>query len=209
MVECISCDKTFSSEHGMKIHHTKVHGESLSGVNESCYTCDDEIRVSKTRDKRYDKHFCSDECRGMWISNTNTGHAHPNYNSIERVCSNCGDTQLVQKWRDERVENIFCNKKCYGRWMESNFLGSNNPNYSGGYNDYGGDWTKISRAVRSRDKCCQRCGLSNEECVEEYSMQLHVHHIKPFKSFNDTETANKLSNLKSYCPSCHVIVEDG
>jgi len=32
---------------------------------------------------------------------------------------------------------------------------------------------------------------------------LHVHHIKPFRSFASIETANQLQNLITLCPACH------
>jgi DEAD/DEAH box helicase domain-containing protein len=65
-------------------------------------------------------------------------------------------------------------------------------------NDYGPEWESIRQRVLRRDgERCQVCGaLSSEQ-------PLHVHHIHPFRSFTDHETANQLQNLIALCPSCH------
>jgi DEAD/DEAH box helicase domain-containing protein len=70
--------------------------------------------------------------------------------------------------------------------------------WNSGQNDYGPDWDTIRQRVLRRDgRTCQVCGTSIQ--VDS----LHVHHIKPFKSFHDRLTANQLSNLITLCPTCH------
>ncbi len=65
-------------------------------------------------------------------------------------------------------------------------------------NDYGPDWEKIRHNALRRDgNRCQVCGTTL------FGESLHVHHIKPFRSFNSQETANQLQNLISLCPACH------
>ncbi|MDF1520723.1 MAG: DUF1998 domain-containing protein, partial [Brevefilum sp.] len=65
-------------------------------------------------------------------------------------------------------------------------------------NDYGPDWDKIRQRVLNRDgKRCQVCGAAD-------SVQpLHVHHIQPFRSFTNLESANQTQNLITLCPTCH------
>jgi DEAD/DEAH box helicase domain-containing protein len=65
-------------------------------------------------------------------------------------------------------------------------------------NDYGPNWEQIRKKILQRDGSrCQVCGVSGTK------QPLHVHHIQPFRSFPDKETANQLQNLITLCPACH------
>ncbi len=65
-------------------------------------------------------------------------------------------------------------------------------------NDYGPNWEQIrQRALRRDGSRCQVCGTTVP------GESLHVHHIKPFRSFPNRETANQLQNLISLCSACH------
>jgi DEAD/DEAH box helicase domain-containing protein len=68
---------------------------------------------------------------------------------------------------------------------------------------YGPSWGKSRDAARSRDHYrCQVCGAA------EADQQHHVHHKTPFKLIEDPETANRLENLITLCPRCHLRVEN-
>ena len=65
-------------------------------------------------------------------------------------------------------------------------------------NDYGPGWPALRARVLARDAYrCRGCGQVLP------ADQLHVHHIKPFKTFTNPELANQISNLVSLCPACH------
>ena len=65
-------------------------------------------------------------------------------------------------------------------------------------NDYGAHWGEIRAAVRARDGyTCAICGMP------ESDRQHHVHHKIPFRNFADRDTANRMENLVTLCPSCH------
>jgi DEAD/DEAH box helicase domain-containing protein len=65
-------------------------------------------------------------------------------------------------------------------------------------NDYGPEWDKIRQRVLNRDgHRCQVCGAADSV------RPLHVHHIQPFRSFTNRESANQLQNLITLCPTCH------
>ncbi len=71
-------------------------------------------------------------------------------------------------------------------------------------NDYGSDWGKISVLTRKRDAFrCQHCGLPESDGFH------HVHHITPFRKFDNAEEANDPSNLITLCPRCHHLAEQG
>jgi len=65
-------------------------------------------------------------------------------------------------------------------------------------NNYGKNWDCQRQLARERDRFkCQVCGL------EERGSAHHVHHIIPFRNFNQYIEANELSNLITLCPNCH------
>lgn len=63
--------------------------------------------------------------------------------------------------------------------------------------DYGPDWREIrSRILEEYNHTCQSCG--------EEDVRLEVHHIHPFRTFENREDANQESNLVPLCRPCHV-----
>lgn len=68
--------------------------------------------------------------------------------------------------------------------------------------DYGPQWPRIRSLVLERDQHrCQVCGTPS-------SLQpLHVHHIRPLRTFDSIQDANRLDNLTTLCPTCHQNVE--
>ena len=84
------------------------------------------------------------------------------------------------------------------------FTGEKHPNWLGGGINFRGDtWKKHQRKVLKRDKVCQHCGMTMDESYEKNGSKLEVHHIIPFKQFDNTEKANELNNLIVLCRSCH------
>lgn len=62
-------------------------------------------------------------------------------------------------------------------------------------NTYSGErWKQARRQALSRDRVCQDCGTDES---------LHVHHIRPVRSFDSQEDAHTLDNLVVLCSSCH------
>lgn len=55
-------------------------------------------------------------------------------------------------------------------------------------------YREARKAVLARDRVCQDCGTDEN---------LHVHHIRPVRTFDDYEKAHDLSNLVALCQSCH------
>jgi 5-methylcytosine-specific restriction endonuclease McrA len=69
---------------------------------------------------------------------------------------------------------------------------------------YGPTWQSARRAARERDDfTCRRCG----KVMKPPHRLPDVHHIKPFKTFTNSEEANVLDNLISLCHRCHGYVE--
>jgi len=121
-------------------------------------------------------------------------------NRVERECDSCGSNVIKKKSQDELSTLSFCDRDCKFDY----FSGENNPNWSGGNSSiyYGKNWEEQRAKVIDRDnQKCQICGEDKE--------LLHVHHIKPFKDFENYKKANELANLKTLCASCHATLEHG
>jgi len=64
---------------------------------------------------------------------------------------------------------------------------------------YGPGWNKLADSIRERDgHRCRNCGAAGE---------LDVHHIIPFRRFDDPDEANDPDNLVSLCVRCHRLAE--
>ena len=89
--------------------------------------------------------------------------------------------------------------------------GSEHWNWSGGAPEYyGPNWPEQRKKALERDGyVCRSCGTTQEEHITEEGRGLHVHHrvrfgaFAPFDGPEDYEEANVLSNLLSFCSSCH------
>lgn len=107
-------------------------------------------------------------------------------------------TQAVRYWM---------RKHGIGRrsFREAAPVGEDSPGWKGGYDrNYGPSWPRQRRKARKRDGyTCQRCGMPQEEHKKKQNQKLHVHHIRPFRLFEDSKEANKLQNLITLCISCH------
>ena len=69
-------------------------------------------------------------------------------------------------------------------------------------NDYGPDWDSIRKKIIDRDH--HECALCHTKSSVSF---LHVHHIRPFRTFTDKTKANSPENLITLCPECHHRVE--
>lgn len=185
----------------MKIHHAKVHGESISGFQYDCAQCGESV-WRKT--SQYDKAFCSDKCRDGWQSENWSGEDNPAYSGsrITIKCEWCGSNFDV--WEAELERRRFCSMDCVSKWKSENWTGEQSPAYTGYSDDYGDGWYRQRRKTREKyDGICQLCG------VEQSDRKHDVHHIVPVAEFDDPSDAHGLENLTLLCRSCHQTVEYG
>jgi|SRR5215207_4005738 len=145
-------------------------------------------------------------------------------------CINCGCLFTGLKWFPSRQRfsgtngNKTCSDACHLEWISRNpdrkkriskaFRGSNHPNWQGGKarinhrSNRGSNWKEQREKALRRDGFqCVECGLSNDDCRVRYGRSLDVDHVEPFHNFTDHKSANKLSNLRSVCVSCHMVAE--
>lgn len=184
----------------MKGHHAQVHGESISGFETKCEYCGSKFRV-RQRDRLDTNNFCNDDCQGKWQSENLSGENSHAYQgkTIVVSCDHCGqDVKKNQSQLDENQERYYCGYQCQANWRKENL--------NSGSHDYGKSWYSQRRAALERangiceDPNCQRTESQNGNSLE-------VHHIKPFRIFDDSEKANKLDNLLVLCREHHNEIE--
>lgn len=114
----------------------------------------------------------------------------------------CDETTVLRALRDHKIETR----------IHGSLPGKDCPNYIDGRSRerrYGGGiWQRARREVLERDGWeCQRCGLLNHEHEAEYGRGLEVHHIIPFRTFDELEAAHDTANLVTLCRPCHKTME--
>lgn len=72
-------------------------------------------------------------------------------------------------------------------------------------NPYIAGWSAARRERLEQDEFeCVDCGLSNDTHIKRHGHSLHVHHLRPARTFDDPADAHELSNLVTLCTDCHV-----
>lgn len=163
-------------------------------IERECYTCGN--KVVRHPSNNPDKTFCSEKCQMEWWSRR-----------VKTECDYCGDVVNKPASAYNETGHNFCDSNCYSSWrLESDFAtGKNNGSWKGGVNHYYGEnWRRKRREAIERDnERCQLCGKHRDNL----SRDLHVHHIRPIRKYDEVEEANKLSNLVSLCTGCHNVWE--
>lgn len=119
----------------------------------------------------------------------------------EVVCKYCDDTYELPP--SKANNSTFCSMSCKNTWQEDNMSGENNPAWIGGHEKYRGkSWSSAQRQVRKRDNSvCQHPDCTKTS--EDIGRKLDVHHIIPFRYFDNHKNANGLENLVLLCPEHH------
>lgn len=150
MIECPTCDDTFDTEHGMKVHHTFAHGESLAKQDCTCETCGDTFQEFQSRIERGKGCFCSKECKHR-------------QGRIDVECETCGDTIEKPEHRAERYSRHFCSKECYLETRAPEMQDTeNHPTYEGGpetveCENCGDEISLYKHHIRERNFCSVEC----------------------------------------------------
>jgi len=179
----------------------------------TCIVCDKKFERYEVNETPSNKHYCSSECFGEWVSENNIGEDHPNWNGGKIVvnCEWCNNS-LQRKPSDlEKNSHHFCDYNCQGKWRSEYKTGEDAFNWRGGCKNYYGEkWYSQRRKAIDRDnEQCQDCGMNRDQHYDEHGSDLEVHHKIPIRTFNDTAEANKLDNLVTLCVNCHIKREKG
>lgn len=232
-MECPTCEESFDTEQGMRIHHGHVHDEKLP--NRTCKGCESEFYDPKSR-----LEYCDDcnpnagENNGNWKGATETAdcklcESEFSYYPSDKdgvYCPECVETSdeflgspYYEAHDIKRVE-----KKCEQCGNSMTVLQSDIDRGAGrfcshdclctwlsdqwGDTDtvYNGDWWQVKRSALERDNHeCQHCGATKDELGREPD----VHHVIPVRKFDDPQNAHTLDNVVCLCRSCHRLAEIG
>lgn len=227
-MDCPTCGKSFDTDHAVKIHHTKAHGESIAGEAVSCATCGESFRVYPSRAERSDRLFCSDACKGEayedrvelvcdhcgasfdrrrshaegatrhYCSTECKGKAYRD--RVEVTCSGCGKQFERQRAVVQRYERLYCSDDC----RDQHERGANHPRWKGG----DGLAVALRRILggetwRSvRDEVHENRDSTCRMCGREESRngsRLQIHHIVPVMAGG----SHHRENLMLLCHRCH------
>jgi len=61
-VECPTCGRKYSGEHGVKVHHYRAHNKSIAGTTVECDHCGEQFQQMPSRAKSEGKNYCSEKC---------------------------------------------------------------------------------------------------------------------------------------------------
>jgi 5-methylcytosine-specific restriction endonuclease McrA len=120
---CPTCDRTFTSKRGLRVHHAQVHGESLP--NRECACCETAFYCE------HEKKYCSKDCREQSVSFS--GSDNPNYQGGRTVasCRLCGDE--FEYYPSEKP-GLYCPSCVDGETWQTlpEIDGADNPRWGGG-----------------------------------------------------------------------------
>jgi 5-methylcytosine-specific restriction endonuclease McrA len=194
----------------MKIHHTKAHGESITGHDIDCDICGSTFSKTPCLIERDANHYCSKSCRLRGQSRSRSEIIEV----IQNLASKLSRTPRRHDIRGETGIDLDTITRHFDSWNNALRAGGFEINekwkkekHERKYRYYGPNWEKQAKKARERDGYkCVRCGYSNERSIKERGRSLPVHHIEWDES-NDYKQRNRLSNLMTLCHSCHRKIE--
>lgn len=104
-----SCQNKWQSEN---LVGEKAGGWNGGKVKVECEICGKNKKITPAKEKYYDKHFCSFDCKSVWRSNNLKGENGYNWKGgrVEKKCVECGEKYKVKESKKENSK--FCSQKC-------------------------------------------------------------------------------------------------
>lgn len=156
----------------------------------TCQVCGAAFSVSASRVKWGRGRSCSRACQ---YASNRLKLSRP---KVAFTCIGCG--AVFERHASQAVDTPtkigvakYCSRECRDRHR----VGLLHPQFIGRpIATRGPNWQAQKRSARSRDaRVCQQCGDRGTD----------VHHIRPFRLFQDYQLANRLENLVTLCRGCH------
>lgn len=188
-MKCQFCGKSFS------IQERAVRRGRGKFCSASCHGRSKIAHVNRTRKK-------TTHNAGWFTTETALGANNPRWKPPAiKVCKNCHQSFEIKEWilRQPSNRGDFCSIECRGEYRTKYQSGDNSPFWVGGaQTKRGRGWQEIRRIIISNQNGnCADCGAHKGK-------SLPIHHIKPFRDFQNPEEANQLDNLIGLCQSCHM-----
>lgn len=167
--DCAQCGRLFESRrHGAKVCSRACVGAYLQLPVVTCAYCGIDF-PPHTVGMKFCSKACADAIRAVPAAN----------------CAQCG-----KHFQPRTVRARYCSREC--GWAKQRL------SYNFRRSWRGPDWTRISRAIRTRDNhTCQQCGATSAQ------RRMDVHHIIPWTISHDSSP----QNLITLCVPCHRKVE--
>lgn len=180
---CPTCGRDdFKSERGMKVHHSKVHNESIAGKIVECTVCGVEKRERKKRANKQDNFFCSHECFGEHLS-MQSGEDHPNHTPRLVIdCEWCGDAVERTPSEVEGCNNIFCSHDCVAEYQSEYRTG---------------DWSHLWEGGKWWvETVCENCGVEIE--VSRWRFEQHEKNFCDHQCLGDYRAEGEVDRRYKY-----------
>lgn len=119
----------------------------------------------------------------------------------QKAAKSAGDYWRGKKHKQDTIEKM--------RGPRPHTSGNKSHLWKGGVSAYQWrkpNWREQRKKARERDNnTCQACSTT----AKEQGQNMDVHHIIPYREFDNPKEANQLSNLICLCRVCHLRVENG
>lgn len=209
LIECPTCHDEFDSERGMKIHHKMSHGDSLVEETSTCSIdcCNNVFSYYPSEKDGVICPQCIKDGKNVYhVGLLEKVNIHDPYQDVEYedvVCYSCGKEDSVMPSRVTK-DLYLCSRKCLDNYNSERMKGENNPRYKDG-NSRGSNYDRVWKEIKQKaiDRDNGSC------CICESDDNIHVHHLKPVRTFDNSENAHFLANTITLCSSCHPKVEHG
>jgi len=175
----------------IECENNRKRGEEKQMIE--CDWCGEEFYRKPSGREQNDGTYCSKDCG---YKGERDGRP------TEWECDWCGDTYYSKPSDRDGNDHNFCSRECHGAWQAEHRVGENHPNYTGDwkYNSPDQSWKQRRREVMERDDHqCQACG----EGLADAGRRAQVHHIIPYRKFEQNDVANRMENLVLLCRTCH------
>lgn len=165
-------------------------------VKRVCQYCGKEFDAFPSREGK----FCSRLCASRTAP-------HDKHMTLKRTCLYCKKEFEVVSSQVQVGKGRYCSRRCFfrARQDDGNYLGKGNPNWRGGISVESHLVRTSTEYVAWRQKVLARdnwtCVVCHAHSGERGSVNLHVHHVKPFALYPDLRFA--VSNGQTLCDSCH------
>lgn len=160
-----------------------------------CVTCNVELERTEKQLQASTRSVCSSRCAAI------SARLCREYRHVTIDCPICGNTFRRDPGELLRWKYVTCGAACNEVARRNGHI-ARGPSVEGRLSwNYGTSWPKQKRLARKRDNdTCQDCGVTRGN----YGRALDVHHIVRLHDFDgDTDSANRLENLRTLCKKCH------
>jgi 5-methylcytosine-specific restriction endonuclease McrA len=217
---CEKCERNFNSKRNRtRCGRRACNLDRTSGVLMVCEGCDLSVRIPPSQVAGF--RFCSISCAyktrmignnysagivksTSFVSDQIMGSDNPSWKEpVERLCEFCAGLFYLKPGEiNDKHAGRFCSRYCFTTYKSLYESGENAPDWEGGPSSFRGrGWPQIRLQVVIEQ--CGHCGV----CARFVGASMPVHHIKPFREFDDPDEANVRSNLIGVCQSCHMKLE--